>query len=379
MRAWALRLFAVLMAAFLLVTACGQRPVRIGFAGPLTGPYSDLGVHGRNGAQLALEEINALGGVAGRRLELVVQDDGGTEDGAVEAIAKLIQARVVSIIGHMTSAQSIAALPVAQEAGMILLSPTTSTPELSGIKDVFFRIQPSTDTAAMVLAEYAALDMGLDRIASVRDEANQGYSAPFHHAFAQEFQVHGGDIVLELTVKSRDYPDWLKVAEALNKIDPQAVLFILSARDAAALAQAMHLKGQFLPVISSGWAMTDELFTAGGRTVEKIIFAGHTFRQKPSEAYSRFEQHYRERFGHWPSFAARYAYDALHVMALGLERTQGSRNGLAEALSKIRDYPGLDWPITIDAYGDTFGPIFVTMVRDGQFTTLKKIPKRQGQ
>lgn len=374
MRAWALRLLAVLMAASLLVAACGQRPIRIGFAGPLTGPYSDLGVHGRNGAQLALEEINARGGIAGRRLELVVSDDEGTDDGAVQAALELIRARVVAIIGHMTSAQSVAALPVAQEAGMILLSPTSSTPELSGIKDVFFRIQPSTDTAAVALAEYAALEMGLDRIASVWDQANQAFSRPFHLAFVQRFQAHGGNVSLERIVVSPELPDWLVVAEDLEKSDPQAVLLILSARDAAALAQAMYSRGLLLPVLSSGWAMTEELFTAGGRTVEQIIFAGHPFRDDPGEAFSRFERNYRERFGDWPSFAARYAYDAMHIMALALERTQGRRDGLAEALSGIRDYPGLDWPISIDAYGDTIGPITINMVRDGQFTILKKIP-----
>ena len=363
----------------LLVLACDKRSIQIGFAGPLSGPYADLGVHGRNGAQLALEKINVAGGVAGRGLELVVRDDKGTIQGAVQAAEELIQARVTAIIGHMTSAQSVAALPVAQEAGMVLLSPTTSTPKLSGIKDVFFRVQPSTDTAAEALAEYAARDMGLTRLASVRDLDNQAYSWAFHQHFQQTFAAYGGTLVSELTVSSSSSPDWLAVARDLTEIAPEAVLFILSARDAAALAQALHALGQVVTVFSSGWAMTEELFSAGGRTVERIIFAGQTFYDEPSPALQDFEVRYQRRFGHWPSFAARYAYDAMHVLALALEQTRGRREGLPEALTTIRDYPGLDWPISIDPYGDTVSPIYITMVRDGQFTFLKKVGQGSGQ
>lgn len=369
----------IIMMICLLVLACDKRSIQIGFAGPLSGPYADLGVHGRNGAQLALEKINAAGGVAGRVLELVVRDDKGTIHGAVQAAEELIQARVTAIIGHMTSAQSVAALPVAQEAGMVLLSPTTSTPELSGIKDVFFRVQPSTDTAAEALAEYAIRDMGLTRLASVWDLDNLAYSRAFHQHFQQTFAAYGGTLLSELTVSSSSSPDWLVVAKDLTEIAPEAVLFILSARDAAALVQALHALGQFMTVFSSGWAMTEELFSAGGRTVERIIFAGQTFHDEPSPALRAFEERYQRRFGHWPSFAARYAYDAMHVLALALEQTRGRREGLPEALTTIRDYPGLDWPISIDPFGDTVSPIFITMVRDGQFTLLKKVGQGPGQ
>ncbi|MFO7717430.1 MAG: ABC transporter substrate-binding protein, partial [Desulfohalobium sp.] len=87
--------------------ACGQDPIRIGFAVPLTGVYSDLGVHGRNGATLAVEEINDRGGIHGRSLRLLPRDDGNSAAQAKAVDRELIDQGVVAIIGHMTSSQSV--------------------------------------------------------------------------------------------------------------------------------------------------------------------------------------------------------------------------------------------------------------------------------
>lgn len=357
----------------LLVTGCDRSPVCIGFAGPLTGPYSDLGVHGRNGAQLALEEINASGGIAGRRLELLVRDDHGSAEGAIQADSDLIQAGARAIIGHMTSAQSVAALPLIQEAEIVLLSPTTSTPELSGIKDYFFRVQPSTDTAAVVLAEYAARDMGLSRLAAVLDMGNKAYAEPFHRHFSQTFFALGGSLGTPKDIESGSSPNWVEIAHALHDEDHDGVFAILSARDLAALAQAMTSLGLNPRIFSSGWAMTEDLLQAGGRTVENIVFAGHTFQERKHPEHMAFQGRYQQRFGHSPSFAAAYAYDAMRILAVALEKTKGRRAGLPEALSTIQDYPGLHWPITIDAYGDTISPIYITTVQDGQFIALQHV------
>ncbi|TWI72261.1 branched-chain amino acid transport system substrate-binding protein [Desulfobotulus alkaliphilus] len=361
------------LAACILLTGCEKPPVLIGFSGPLTGSYADLGVHGRNGAQLALEEINAQGGIAGRRLEMISRDDKGTAKGAIQADRELIEAKVVAIIGHMTSSQTLAAMPLIEEAEMVLFSPTTSTPELSGIKDFFFRIQPTTDTAATALARYAAQNMDLKRIASVSDMNNRAFAQPFHDAFSEEFTTHGKSIVLEKTISSPERPDWDALADELAEAAPDALLVVLSARDAAALTQAMHARQAVLPLLSANWAMTEELLTAGGRTVETMIFSGHAFSDKPTPKYEKFLENYHKRYGHWPSFAADYAYDTMGILGKALQKTGGRKKGLPEALLETRNYPGLRWPISIDAYGDVVSSIFITEVKDGQFRILRTI------
>lgn len=128
------------IAAFFLVNCTGKEPVRMGFVAQLTGIQAELGVQERNGVQMVVEEINAAGGVAGRPIELIVQDDLGTPEGAQAADHELIKAGVVAIIGHATSGQTVAGLAVTNPAHVVMLSPTASTPELSGQDDYFFRI-----------------------------------------------------------------------------------------------------------------------------------------------------------------------------------------------------------------------------------------------
>ncbi len=105
----------------LSISGCaGQEVIRVGFSGELTGRNADLGIQGRNGAQLAVETLNANGGVNGQSIELLIRDDLGTHDGAQTADRELIEAKVVAIIGHMTSGQGVAGYPVTEEAGMVI-------------------------------------------------------------------------------------------------------------------------------------------------------------------------------------------------------------------------------------------------------------------
>ncbi|HWT16306.1 MAG TPA: ABC transporter substrate-binding protein, partial [Patescibacteria group bacterium] len=98
-----------------LVSGCGPRePVRVGFLGGLSGRVADLGESGRNGAQIAVEEVNRAGGIGGRQVELIVRDDAQNPEKAISAINELIGARVEAIVGPMTSAMAEVVLPIAE-------------------------------------------------------------------------------------------------------------------------------------------------------------------------------------------------------------------------------------------------------------------------
>jgi branched-chain amino acid transport system substrate-binding protein len=123
---------------FFLKGCIKEKPIIIGFAAQLTGVQAEAGVQERNGVQLAVEKINASGGIAGRKLELCVRDDFGVPDKAKEAESELIKAGAVAIIGHETSAQTLAGLEVTNPAKVILLGPVVSSPELSGFRRLLF-------------------------------------------------------------------------------------------------------------------------------------------------------------------------------------------------------------------------------------------------
>jgi branched-chain amino acid transport system substrate-binding protein len=360
-------LFFALMMVVVLVSCTRDKEILIGFAGQLTGVYSDLGVQGRNGAALALEEINAGGGVAGKRLRLIPEDDGNTPEKARQAVRKLNQQDVAAIVGHMTSGQSLAGLPVAEEAGVVMLSPTTSTPALTGKKDMFFRIQPSTVYTAESLGRFVAEKLNLPQVSTVRDLDNDAYTAPFHQHFIYHFEQSGGRIAANCTFSSQDSGNWSEVLACLQLENIPGVLIIASARDVVSIIQAMGASGTDLVLLSSGWGATRELLSQGGRTVDGLYLAKTGFMHDPDSTYSDFERRYQNRFGRAPSFAAVQGYDAIKLLARALRQTGGDSRGLPRALTDITDFPSFYGTLRLDSFGDAHLPVRILQVRNGQF------------
>lgn len=362
----------ILLAA--LASGCGDSPIVIGLAGPFEGKYSDLGVQGRNGAVLAVEGLNARGGIDGRPVELLLEDDGSTPQGAVAAGKTLREAGAAAIIGHFTSTQSLAAVPAANEAGSLLLSPTTSTPALSGKDDMFLRVMPASSKWARALARYARDKLRAGRILMVRDMDNSGYTVPFTKAFSDAFTADENTPTEVATIEfsSSERTDWAPVLDTLATGSFDSVLFACSASDTADLARHLHAEGLYLPLFMAPWAYTRELVALGGDSVEGIVscmvFSGDTV----EPGFIDFSKRYVDRFGFEPNFAAVFAYECVTVLASGLRATDGEAEGLKEAILAKGDYSGLLGRFHFDQYGDVNRPYFIVTVRDGELVSLEK-------
>ncbi len=362
-----------ILAVGLSNSCTSRKPIYVGFAGELTGKHSDLGVHGRNGAQLAVDEINEAGGVAGRHIELLVRDDMGTPEGAQDTDRELIDAGVVAIIGHMTSGQTLAALPVTEEAGMVLLSPTTSTPDLSGLDDHFFRVNPDNASEARTLAHQVYEQHNLTHLAVIYDDSNAAYTQTFWTAFAQAYRALGGQVAGETSFSSSEETDFALLIAELQPTGAEALLIIASALDTALIAQQTRINDWQTTLFASGWAQTEALIQNGGQAVEgiKIVMNYDSNSLKP--AFLDFQTRYQERFGRPPTFAAAQAYEAVLVLANALEKTNGQAEGLTESLLAIKNLPGLTGNISLDEYGDVIRTQFLITIQDGQFMTLSTI------
>ena len=362
--------FLLLCCAVLLRGCTGEDAVLLGFSGQLTGDHADLGVQGRNGATLAVEGINARGGLAGRPLKLLSRDDGDTPQTAVEADTALLKAGVVAIIGHMTSSQTLAALPTTTAAGRVMVSPTTATPELTGKKDLFFRVIPSNEAWGLALGAYAAR-RGMTKVCVIGDADNASYVDSFNAAFEQAFGNAGGEIVCRFPFSSKQEPDWGVLLEQAATSRAQGIVATAAARDVAALAQTMTARNERLPLLCPTWPYTREILSIGGRSVDGIVFAASYTEANDRPRFQEFLQHYRERFGGPANFAAVYAYEAVTLLAAALVRTGGRAEGLAEALLTVGEQPGLSSPFTLDACGDVLRDTFLVTIADGRFAAVK--------
>ncbi|ROR01693.1 ABC transporter substrate-binding protein [Desulfosoma caldarium] len=359
----------LMLALVLTLWGCHKEPIRLGLAGVITGPWADLGIHARNGARLAVEEINRRGGVSGRVLELLVQNDEGTLEGAKRARELLVAQGASVIIGHMLSTQCLDALPELERIGVPLFSPVASSALLTGKKDLFFRLRPDSQAPANFLARHL-ITRGLDRVGILYDATNPGYTEPWVSALTQTLESLGGHVVLTKGFSRLEKGTEVSLAEAVLEKEPRAVVLVASAQETAQLLVAMRrakIQSSFFGV---GWAQTDRLITEAGRAAEFLILATNDPPLEEVPEAAEFVHAYRERFGMAPNFAAARSYDTVRFLVQALESVGGRPERLRKALAESREFHGLFGRLTMDAYGDVHGESYLVGVRDGRFVKL---------
>ncbi|RRR71815.1 MAG: amino acid ABC transporter substrate-binding protein [Candidatus Viridilinea halotolerans] len=368
-----LRKLHLIVLILVLTTGCSNaQPIRVGYAGQLTGPHSDLGVDGRDGALLAVDEINAAGGINGRPLELLVRDDRGDPEVARQVSGELLDQDVVAIIGHSTSTQTEAVFEAINAAGVVLVSPTASSDQFTGQDDFFFRVTPANSFQARMMARHVYTS-GITRVSVIYDRSNFAFSESFWRNFEQEFTRLGGRVSAAISFTSGI--DNIRVLiQTLVGTTPSAVLLITSAVDTALLAQALRQLDNHIPLFTSGWAQTSELLVKGGAAVEGIEMISVYHQDYTDSTFAAFEERFNARYRRSISFAAVFNYEAVLVLVEGLKQTEGERGGLRAALRSNMRLAGLQGELRLDAYGDVQRNVYVSVVRDGQFVVIETIP-----
>jgi len=359
--------------AILLFSGCTKKePVRVGFVAELTGRQPELGVQERNGVQMAIEKINTSGGIAGRQIELIVRDDLGTPDGARAADRELIEAGVAAIIGHATSGQTMAGLPVTNAAHVVMISPTTSTTDLSGKDDYFLRMVHTLQDRAGGLAHHVYRRRGLTRLSVLYDTHNASYVQAYLKTFVDKYRSLGGRVVSEAKFSSTEQPNFDPLLSNLRASKAEGLLIIASDSDTALIAQRTRLIGWQAPLFTSGWAQTETLIKNGGKAVEGLELEEGYAINSQAPAFLDFKVRYQEKFGRPPSFGAAFAYEAALVLAAALQKTGGKTAGLKETLLGIRDFQGLVDTFSFDKYGDVMRTFYLGVVRNGRFVDLER-------
>lgn len=367
-------LFFFLLFAFCLNSGClNKEPVRIGFVADLTGKQSELGIQERNGVQLAVEKFNAAGGINGSKVELMIRDDSGSAEGARKADEELIKEGVLAIIGHATSAQTTIGLQVTSSSRVILLSPTASSPDLSGKSEYFFRVYPSFLESARSFASYIIEQKEFKKIAVIYDRDNEAYSKTYRNVFIDKYLALGGTLIKELSFSSAAQPDFAPWLEELRRSDAQSLLIIASDVDTALIAQRARLIGWNAPLFTSAWAQTETLLQNGGLAVEGMELEQSYALDSDAPLFVEFKQRYRERFGRTPSFGAAFGYEAAGILLQTLVKTDGKSANLREELLKIRDFPGLMTQFSFAANGDVIRPFYLSTIKGGRFIILSTL------
>lgn len=355
---------AAVIAALVLAAGVGCRSagsVRIGFMGDL---ISELGVGGRNGAELAVETLNAGHGV---HYELLLEDDRNDANAARAALASFAARGAAFVVGPMTSEMAVAAVPEANRRGVVLISPTATTDQLSAKDDFFFRVAADAPTGARQLARLLH-GRGARSIAVLMDTANRAYSASFGHAAAQEFRGLQGARAVEIDYRSGNSLAFAGVMHRLVGEPCDAAVLVTSPGDAAIVTQHLHRVAPQVVVALSPWGANVQFLQVGGRATEGTIALQAVDLASPLPRMRDFVERYRARFGELPATPAVQSYEAVMVGVQAFNR-RGAKP-LRATLAEPGVWTGLDGDFSIDAFGDARRALHLTQVRNGHFEPL---------
>lgn len=360
---------AALLCLFSFSGCQKSEPLRIGFVGGLTGRNGDLGTSGRDGAQLAVDAINAAGGINGRKLELVVKDDKSDPEEGKKVVAELVDARVSAVVGPMTSSIAAAAIPLVDAAKLLMLSPTVSSKDFNGKDDYFFHLNLNQDTARST-AERAFTVQKARTAALVYDISNRSYTASVAEGFKNRFLELGGSIAIDQTFNSKEKPDFLALAQGVLQHKPQVVFIIAGALDSAMVCQQLNKLGSSAILFIAEWGGTNEFLKAGGNAVSGVNIFQHFDSDSSHPPYVTFKDSFSKRFGDSPGFAATYSHESVSIIAEAL-RKNADPSRLRETITSIRNFKGLQGELALDRFGDPERSHFLMQVRDGRFARVQ--------
>lgn len=362
-------LLVTLIIPAVLVACFSREPIRLGFMGGLSGRVADLGIGGRDGALLAIELRNASGGVGGRLVELIAEDDQQDTEIAKQAVSRLINSKVVAIIGPMTSAMAVATVPLANNAQVLMVSPTVTTTELAGMDDYFLRVIDSTTAYASRSAGYHFSVQGSRRITVAFDLKNRAYTESWLTDYRKVFEAAGGAIVEAVPFSSGDDSHFSALAQRLLQSRPDGVLILANSVDTAILAQQLRKRNAVVHINACEWSATERLIELGGKAVEGVLIAQFIDRESQQSAYVDFRKAYLARFKREPGFPGLIAFDATNVVLDGLA-AQTPGQALKNVILERREFAGAQSRIRFDANGDATRDTYLTTVRNGAFVRL---------
>lgn len=342
-------------------------PIVIGYLGGISGRASSLGLAGRDGATLAVEEINAAGGIDGRRVFLEVADDGAGADASADGMRQLDAKGAIAIVGPLTSASAAAAVPIANRLDIPLVSPTVSSTDLSGNDDYFLRTCSDNQLYASVLASEAISTYGVRTAATISDAGNASYTFTLRDHFTDAFENQGGKVIHGGSFTSGENADYTALARAAVDSGADCVLVIANPIDTGMLSQRIRQAGYEGRILLAHWAASsDDLISTGGSGVEGSLFLDNYDRQSEEPTYRAMVSAFEERFSYEPTFASVHSYDAVMMIADAVRKDPDAP--VKESLLALGQWQGIQSPIALDSTGDTVRPFYLMTVRDGQFT-----------
>ena len=362
----------LLILSLLLCFPGGQqkvRTVKIGVFLSLTGATASYGTSALNAIKLATEDANRGGGVNGRPIELVVEDDHSSTQEVPAIVTKLIkQDQVEALLAEPVSTRAMAAAPIAQANQVVMISSASVKPELTAQGDYIFRACFISSTEGDALAKFAAGDLKA-RTAAIILDAQNDYAVVLANFFSESFAKHAGTIVGKQTYAAGD-TDITAQLTAIRAAKPDVIFapgFYTTAPLVVRTVKQLGIKSTLIG--SDGWD-SPSLLAGGTEPFDGVYFANHFWIGNKTPLVRQFVADYQRKYDAKPDALAATAYDAARILFKAFNRAKSSeRSAVRDALAATKDFPGVTGQITLDANRNAQVPVYILRIdKNGRFS-----------
>lgn len=345
--------------------------IKIGAVLPLTGDSAAWGEQGKYGIELAVEEINAKGGINGKKLKVIYEDSQAVPKNAVTSIQKLINVdKVPAVVGDIVSATTLAMAPIAEKSKTVLIAISASAPAITDAGEYIYRVWPSDLLEGSVLAEFAAKNKYRNVcILYIQTDYGTGLRDAFNKTLAQK----GGKVLLTQGYK-QDETDFKPALLKMKGNKPDAVYIVGYYKDSGLVlrqAKEIGLRTQFFGATA---AESPKLIEIAGDAAEGLIYPIITDfdPENPTPVAKEFIEKFEKKFGVAPDWASSHSHDAVVVIAEAMKKGGATGTGIKKAIDSQKYFEGVTGKIVFDENGDVIDkPVTIKTVKEGKFVALR--------
>jgi branched-chain amino acid transport system substrate-binding protein len=375
-------LASIFIGVSLFLTGCNKPPgeaaassdvIKVGEFASMTGSEATFGQSSHDGTALAIDDLNAAGGVLGKKLELHMEDDQSQAGQPATVVRKLISRDgVVAMLGEVASSRSLEAAPICQENKIPMISPSSTNPKVTETGDYIFRVCFIDPFQGTVMANFSLNTLHLKNVAVLTD-VKSDYSVGLAKFFKESFIAGGGKIAAEQNYSGGD-KDFNAQLTAIKAQNPDGIFVPGYYTEVGLIILQARQLGLTVPIFGGdGWE-SPALIAIGGTATEGCYYSTHFSPQDTSPAVQNFVKEFKAKYNETPDAMAALGYDSAMILAAAM-KTAGTTDGakIRDALAAEKNFPGVTGNITMDANRNASKPAVILTIKNGQFNYVQTV------
>lgn len=342
----------------------GGGTLRIGLAAPISGTQAQYGTAFKNGAELAAAQINDEGGIDGKQVEIVVEDDKGDSNEAVNVANKFVSDKsILGVVGHFNSSATLATAPVYNKNKIVQVSPSSSAPGVTDAGEYTFRVITTDAFQADYLASWSK-ELGYGKVALIYEQSDFGLG--LLDVYKQSAPANNIEVVAAEAYNPGD-KDFSTVLTKIKDKQPDAIFIGGFYNEAALIAQQANKLNLDVDFIGVDSLYSEALLDLGKESVEGLKLIGFFYPGGDNAEAVKFDEQYQAKYGSKPDTYAAYSYVATSVIIKAIQEKGADRESIKTYLETLKDYKSATGVISFDENGDVVTVPSRLTVQDGQF------------